>query len=391
MVAMIVGPRLIADKSFIQGLNGNLIDELTLYFTATSLPTLISEIIADLKLPPLKDGRIGEDIVRQLAVKMMGAHGAQPPPLRSLVVGSLHGQNPPMDGLTLPVMTGTPGVRSNATGTQLIVSQIPQQETWARWAAGDFSTEDDQVATAWRTGIEATNLEVERKRWLPLSKQLGGPLTLEGVVAGVDRILADRRATTQHDLIHIALDVVRGAAREKISATTYFVALQMGTTLVEYAPFAAHVARLYMSFAIGMARGLIGTRKTNTIDLQYLLYAPFCRTFVSTDKVHRDLWAAGAVTSEGDFVWGDDFRTDLQQRSDRRRAMSDDEWAAHRAVHGQWPAPVNGSIISLLWERHCPNWPRGGDVSPNVGKHIDELDPHLRELIKRAMAMSGNL
>jgi len=68
---MIVGPRIIFDKSFIQSLNSALIDEMTLYFTPTCPPTLISEIIADLKLPPLSDGRIGEDIVCQLAEKMM--------------------------------------------------------------------------------------------------------------------------------------------------------------------------------------------------------------------------------------------------------------------------------------------------------------------------------
>ena len=358
MVAMIAGPRIIFDKSFIQSLNGPLIDEMTLYFTATCPPTLISEIIADLKLPLLKDGRIGEDIVRQLAVKMTGAHGAQPPPLRSLVVGSLHGQNPPMNGVVLPVMVGTPGVRSNATGTQLMVSQIPQQRMWARLARGDFSTDDETAATAWRAGIDVTNLEVERDRWKPLAAQLGNPTSLEAIVEGVDRIMADRSARAQLDLIYVALNVVRGSAREKASAGTYFVARQMGTTITAYAPFAAHVARLCLCFSVGMARGLIGTRSTNTIDLQYLLYAPFCRTFVSNDKVHRMLWEAGAVISEGDFVAGDLFRADLKQRNDRRRAMTEDEWAAHRAVHGQWPESIEGSIISALWERHCPNWPR---------------------------------
>jgi len=387
---MIVGPRIIFDKSFVQGLNSHLIDEMTLYFTPTCPPTLISEIIADLKLPPRKDGRIGEDIVRQLAMKMASAHGAQPPPLRSLAVASLHGQNPPMNGVTLPIMVGTPGVRSNATGTQLMVSQRPQQQMWARWATGEFSTDDEATAVAWRAGIEATDLDIERDEWKPLAEQLGNPTSLKAVVERVDKIMDDHSATTQHDLIHVALDAVRGTAWEKASAGTYFVSRQMGTTIAEYAPFAAHVARLYLCFAVGMARGFIGTRSTNTIDLQYLLYAPFCRTFVSNDKVHHMLWEAGAVISNGEFVAGDLFRSDLQQRSDRRRAMTENEWATHRAVHGQWPESIEGSIISALWHQHCPNWPRGGDVSPNVGKTIDELDPHLRDLLKRAMELNEN-
>jgi hypothetical protein len=86
-----------------QSLNGALIDEMTLYFTPTCPTTLICEIIADLKKPPTSKGRIGEDLVRQLATKMTGAHGAQPPLLRSLVVGSVHGRTAD-ERSQLPVM-----------------------------------------------------------------------------------------------------------------------------------------------------------------------------------------------------------------------------------------------------------------------------------------------
>ena len=121
---MTVGPRILFDKSFIQSLNGQLIDEMTLYFTPTCTSTLISEIIADLKLPPGADGRIDEDIVRQLATKMLEAHGAQPAPLRSLVVNNLLGAEVPMHGNTVPVLVGSPGVYSE--GSMLLVDQTVQ-------------------------------------------------------------------------------------------------------------------------------------------------------------------------------------------------------------------------------------------------------------------------
>jgi hypothetical protein len=388
MTLVIVGPRVIFDKSFIQSLSGALIDELTLYFTPTCVPTLISEIIADLKKPPGTDGRIGEDLVRQLARKMTGAHGAEPPPLRSLVIGGLHGRTPPMDGLRFPVMAGTRGVYSNEGGSQLIVSQIPQQEMWNRLAAGNFCTDDEVAAKAWRAAIDATNLEVARKEWEPFANRLGSPTTLRGVVEGVDHFMKDRDAAVQLKLVQLALQIVRATPREQMSAIAWFSRQGPGARLPEYAPFAAHVVRLYLSFVVGMACGLVGTRRTNTIDLQYLFYAPFCRVFISNDNLHRDLWNAGAVTSEASFVWGEDFRVDLRRRNEKRAAMTFEEWSEHRRVHGDWPEEIEGSIISALWQRHCPAWPRGGQVSPNVGKTIDELDdPHLRNLLKRAISM----
>lgn len=387
---MIIGPRVITDKSFIQSLNGPLIDELTLYFTPTSLPTLISEIIADLKLPPRKDGRIGEDIVKMLATKMTGAHGVEPPPLRLLVVVSLHGQKPPMTGQTLPVVEGTPGVKSNASGSQLMVSQLPQQAMWARWAAGDYSTDSQQAATAWRAAIDATDLAIERDRWKPFAAQLGNPTSLEDVVVAVDRVMTDRRPRTQRDLINAALTTVRGSVAEKTSAVNFFNLLPKGILLAEYAPYAASVVRLYLCFAVGLALGFVSTRPSNTIDLQYLLYAPFCRTFLSLDRLHEKLWKAGAVTSEGDFVWGDDFKADIKQRSEKRLAMTFEQWAAHREITGQWPEHIEGSIITALWEKHCPWWPRGGGNGPNVGKHIDDIDdPHLKKILKMAEELSA--
>ena len=72
--------------------------------------------------------------------------------------------------------------------------------------------------------------------------------------------------------------------------------------------------------------------------------------------------------------------------------MTFEEWPAHRRAHGDWPEEIEGSIISALWQRHCPGWPRGGEVSPNVGKTIDELDdPHLRDLLKRVISMRQHL
>jgi hypothetical protein len=64
-----------------------------------------------------------------------------------------------MHGYTVPVLARSRGVESNESGSQLIASHVPQQELLARWAIGDFRTDDDVAAAAWRAAIEATDLE----------------------------------------------------------------------------------------------------------------------------------------------------------------------------------------------------------------------------------------
>jgi hypothetical protein len=64
-----MGPLLIFDKSFLQMLNPGEVFEISLHFFLVGTPTLISEIIADLRKEP--DSRsLAVDVVRALARKM---------------------------------------------------------------------------------------------------------------------------------------------------------------------------------------------------------------------------------------------------------------------------------------------------------------------------------
>ena len=383
---MIAGPMTIGDKSFIQSLSGPLLEEMGLYFSWVCTPTLISEIIGDLKHPKPRNGKMPEEIVGVLASKMSFAHGAEPAPLKTLVLGSLRGRKVPMHGATVPVDADSPAVLRD--GNMMIVDGTVQQKMWNRWSRYDFSVDDETAAVAWRAGIEATDLGAEAEKWKPFAAALGDPKSLKAVVAAVDGLMADRRPQVQRDIINTALSLVRASMGEKNELLNRFVDLKKGTTVLEYAPYAAAAARLYLVFAVGLARGFIGPRPSNTIDLQYLFYAPFCQVFISLDKLHRTLWEAGAVTSEATFIWGDDIRPDLQERSDRRAAMTFDQWAAHRAIHGMWPEPIEDSVIYAMWEEHRASYPRGGD-SPSGAKTIDDLEPHVQELLKRAERMRG--
>ncbi|PYI50019.1 MAG: hypothetical protein DMC62_09400, partial [Verrucomicrobia bacterium] len=69
-----IGPLLIFDKSFLQMLNPEEVSELSLHFKFVGTPTLIGEIIADLKSEAPKRG-LRSDVVQALSRKMQKAHG----------------------------------------------------------------------------------------------------------------------------------------------------------------------------------------------------------------------------------------------------------------------------------------------------------------------------
>jgi hypothetical protein len=60
-----IGPLLIFDKSFVEMLNPEEVSELSMHFKFVGTPTLIGEIIADLKLEP-SERRVPSDVVKAL-------------------------------------------------------------------------------------------------------------------------------------------------------------------------------------------------------------------------------------------------------------------------------------------------------------------------------------
>lgn len=71
------GPLTIFEKSFIESLNLALVEELSLYFSPVCPPTLVSEIISDLKRPR-PCGRLPEAVVRAIANKMCWIESSMP-------------------------------------------------------------------------------------------------------------------------------------------------------------------------------------------------------------------------------------------------------------------------------------------------------------------------
>jgi hypothetical protein len=165
-----MGPLMLLDKSFLQMLNAAEVSELSMYFKFVGTPLLTREIISDLKKEPT-DRSLPAQVVSALASKMWAAHGVQPANFRKLVIAnSCCIFDVPMIG-QVPVDPDAPEVFVTEDGKGLIYDSTLEQEMWRKWANGDFTTDDEQSAAAWRAGVQNINLHVVGKQWKQFAQE----------------------------------------------------------------------------------------------------------------------------------------------------------------------------------------------------------------------------
>jgi hypothetical protein len=372
---MFVGPLTILDKSALQMLNEEEFSFLTRYLSLVVPPVLIDEIVADLKLKPT-ERTIPENVVKALARKMANAVGAIPVHYAEAVAGNLFGGDVTMFG-QVPI-----GDRPNAyptyDGEGFIYDQVPEQEFWDRLASGRFSEQDMVRAAEWRRSAKAIDLEAIQRTWAGPRKQFFGPIHSGFDLAlAVDRFMEQDGEGFQENMIR------NSAASVGLNELGQKAVIDRWQNLDrpkfrEFAPYAAYVTRLYLAFVIGIGAGVVTTRATNYIDLQYLNYVPFCMVFSSADRFHELMWSVSA--GRNSFVSGEELKSDLKARNDACRNASSSASAQHSAV--EYPPKFAGSIINKVWDIYIIPQPPQREESQI--RTIDDLDPETQARLRKA-------
>ena len=201
-----MGPLLLFDKTLLHYLNPEEIEELSMSFLIVSTPTLVREIIADLRQNKPVD-YIPKEMVRSLARKMEGAHAAHAAKFRKLAVINLSCQRVPMEG-QVPIDGDRPNVATMGGG--FLYDRTPEQRVWQRWANGHFDTTDEETAAAWRAGIERINLKAVGQEWKGwVNERLGKVKTIPEIITAVDGLLKLNYGATQEELFDILLNFLR--------------------------------------------------------------------------------------------------------------------------------------------------------------------------------------
>ena len=337
-----MGPLLLPDKSFIQMLTAEETDELGLWFDIVIAPTLVHEIIADLRRRPSRGMRFPEGVVRTLAARLARSHGCTPANFRKLAIGNMAGAAVPMTG-QVPLDPDAANVHVSPDRKYLAYDSTKEQIVWMQWARGDFTDDDAAVAMAWRHALDNVNLKAIGTNWRQfVEEHIGSTHDISRVIERVDRLLQSQHRETQIRLSAILFAFLRARPEAGIRYSVRYVTTP-GATITSLAPYAASVLRLYIAFMAALALGITTLRPSNVIDLQYLFYAPFSMAFVSNDRLHAQLFPAAG--SRAIFVSGEEMKADLTRRMAWRKGLGSSGWAAHRETHDFYPPVVEGSPV----------------------------------------------
>lgn len=265
-----MGPLIVLDKSALQSFSRDDMGMLTKHYLLVVVPILLIEILAELKKEP-DEGRMPEDVVAWLSGKLLGSDSKLNVPYQAACMESLLGNDPPPGHI---LMGGAREIRAKDGRKGTFFDEPKEYQALRNWQAGWFNDAEKILAEEWRRATTAIDLESFRRSYAERMKGRTQPRTLDEVVPLVDQLLASADTGIQKDLISELLDLID--APEEFRTKTFDRWLEHGMPrLREFSPYSNYCLRTMLVFQAGIAFGLLSTRATNRIDLEYLLICPF--------------------------------------------------------------------------------------------------------------------
>lgn len=362
-----MGPILLPDKSAIQALSTAELNFLRRYYTLNVAPILLLEILGDLKKETADNNPKRWVVI--LARKLAGASAVNMH-YRDLLKVSLLGQKVIMRGVPI-LQSGRPVIGPEGK-PGLIIEESVEELALLRWRNGDFLKAEEGLAERWRTGTRAIDLEHLQRLLKTTHRDLPAFSSVAALKDFVEQFIAgtDPGILLEWFLNEIPFDLltrIRGFANFTVSKAE---------TIKGFSPYVHYCLVVSLIFRFGLARGLVSTRATNWVDMDYLYYIPFCSVFTSRDRLHIDL-ISPLLTQEQIFIHGDQLKADLSKMAAWWEAMADDERQEYDASGGVGPPEWPDSVTFQVWQKQMsPNYRRRGPRNL-----LDTLAPEVLEKV----------
>ncbi len=342
---MAMGPILIFDKSTLQSLNPDEAVWLDNFFMTNITPPFYMETLADLE-KEVRRGKTPEQVVGEIAYKTPDMHSYPNMHHLSLIWGELTGKGS-VEMRGFPVLGGgRPVMLEGRKG--VVYKQSPEAEAFGRWQERKFLEVERTHAKKWRRELQAADLRANSENFREIWKQAGRPRTLADIKDLADRLIdgPDQYAVLRMGLAFTTIDT------DWIQDVVARWDNLRRPPIREFAPYFTHVLTVNLFFNLGVVAELIGSeRKSNTVDISYLYYLPFCMVFTSKDNLHLRT-APYFLRSHQSFVNGRDLKADLGRIDEYFAAFPEDQKERGLFAFAKYPPNDDSYLVTRLWEKH---------------------------------------
>jgi len=367
-----VGPISIFDKSFLQSLN---IDESVWFdnfYLVNISPLFYMETLADLA-KEMSRGRTPEQIVGEIASKTPEMGGSPNVHHMDLLIHNLLGQKIIMDGR--PILAGgKPVMSGEKKGVAFDIS--PEAKVYSRWQNREYLEIERDFAKQWRAQIKGMTFESSKSYAQKLGIDISKCKNINDAYAVASSVAESN--SKPYDLIGFVLTSL--AVPRELHQQIVKRYQQSGfPSLTSYAPYVAHVVKVEVFFHICVSRSFISPeRPSNKIDIAYLHYLPFCKLFISGDKLHKSV-APLFMRKDQLFVWGPELKADLSALNKHYMDLPQETKDKGVMSFASKPPKDGDFLTAKLWDLMGTEWRKPKEVELPLPKGSnDKLLDHMK-------------
>ena len=339
-----MGPLTLFDKSFLEMLSK---DEAVIFdclFSTIICPVFFAEALADLSKT---GGRAApEKLVSDIADKTPVMHSYPNVSHHTLLESELVGGGLDLRGV--PHLAHGKFTLDSSGRKSIIYNESPEADAFSRWQDHKFQEVEKAFAAAWRESLynaENGKLASIAKNVFSISET---PKNLEDAfnIASTAVLMAEQ-AEKNLVLGCRILDLTNAVSN---SARQHWVSLGR-PPLAEAFPYFVHCLKVELFFHVAVDKTLISPdRASNKIDITYLFYLPFCRLFVSNDKLHKRS-AALFLNARQEFVDGAELKADLQAMCRHYTLLAEEIESEGMFSVAKSPPLGPESLSTKLWKK----------------------------------------
>jgi len=364
---------IVIDKSTFQSLSFDELYRLSCYYKHIITPVLTMEILGDLKKEAQEGKAPPKDRVKDFAKKLFPMETVVNLHYKVLLKGDLLGNPISFDGR--PHVGIKKAVASESGMRGYLIEETEEEKSIYKWKDGNFTEADHELSALWRMTTTEEGL-LER-----LKKSLNPDSTIK---------FADFQ-----ELNKFVIEIITSPATQEFLLISLFQNYdidamtsvqifgrwnQEGKPLIkDFAPFAFHCLKVDTLFLFGLTSGLIGTRPTNRVDLEYLYYLPFGNIFTSNDKVHKNLVPL-LLQDYQKFIVGPELKEDLKNIVAFLNTLEIEERRKFKNV----PPIIDSSITFQLWKEYF-NYPEKSNWNREISEREKEMMKEKMKEFERAL------